>query len=297
MRIVTHPDTESWLAWRRGGITASDAAVISGYRRKPTRAELWLEKLGKGGERELPTEQMQFGLLLEDDAMEMYTRKTGEVVAATQIAGEAEGTTFPMRATLDGMTSSGKLIECKAVGVGASRNWPEDGDAEDIPVEVYFQVQHQMRVADVDRCDVLALIPLELRIYPVYRRDDILSMVMELEEEFWACVDARRPPPYLDDRDAEPFIRAFGVEDRCRPMPLEVQDVVDNYEFICEKLRELEVDKKVLRDRILSAMCNNRHASLPDGRVVTCNVTEVAERTQTVKAHKQVRLTIKQPRD
>lgn len=296
MKTVTHQDTESWLDWRRSGITATDAAVISGHRQNPTRAELWLEKVGKANPRQPPNEAMQFGILLEDDICEMYTRKTSEVVSATQICGEAEDTPYPMKATIDGKTESGKLIECKATGIYGSRNWPEDGDWENIPVEVFFQVQHQMRVAGVDRCDVLAFIPLELRIYSIPRNDDILVLLMELEQEFWECVAAEIPPPYLDHCDAEPMIKALGVQDRCVGMSLEAQDVVDNYEFICEKLRELEADKKLLRERILSAMCSNRYASLPDGRIVDCNVIDVAERTQTVRAHKQIRLSIKQPK-
>jgi putative phage-type endonuclease len=296
VRTVTHSDRESWLEWRRGGVTATDAAVIAGHKRNPTRAELWLEKIGKGLARDTPTESMQFGLLLEDDIMEMYERKTCEVISARQVCGEAEDAGFPMRATLDGMTDSGKIVECKAIGVYASRNWPEDGDSDNIPIEVFFQVQHQMRVADVDRCDVLAFVPLELRVYPVSRNDEIMLMLIALEREFWDCVVAKMPPPYLDDRDAEPMIRAMGVHDRTVGLSAEVQEVVDDYESICEMLKELEADKKLHRERILSAMSSNRYGALPDGRIVDCNLIQVAERTQVVKAHQQIRLSIKRPK-
>jgi putative phage-type endonuclease len=297
MKIVSQENHEGWLAWRRAGITASDAAVIAGFANRPTRTELWAEKVGRGlADQEAATEAMQFGLLLEDDILEMYTRKTGVTALLRQVSVESESVDFPMRATLDAVASDGRLLECKAVSIGGANHWPEDGDWENLPSRVLFQVQHQMSVADRDRCDVIAFLPLQLRIYPVRRRDDLIAPLIEMEEEFWRYVADETPPPPLSDAEAESCVRALGVADRCIPLGLDVQEVADDYDKICEDIRELEFDKKRIRERLIAAMAGNRHASLPDGRMLDCNVIHVAERVQTVKAHQQVRLSIKHPK-
>ncbi len=296
MKTVTFYDEAEWLKWRRGGISASDAAIIAGETTRPSRVELWLEKLGKRVPMEA-NEAMRFGKAMEGAIAEMYRWRTEDRVIKTQICGEADGTPYPMRATLDAITESGKILEFKAVSIGGARWWPEDGDAENLPPRVIYQVQHQMRVADKDSCTVVAAIPLELRLYVVQRREDILKPLMEMEEQFWHCIQDKRYPLPVMDEDAEVFIKAMGVRDQAVSLGMEVQDTVDAYERIGAEVRELETEKKRLKDRILSAMFSYRYGLLPDGRTIDCNLIDIPARIQNVKAYTQLRLTVKKARD
>jgi len=289
MRTVKHYDHAEWLRWRRGGISASDAAIIAGEVKKPSRVDLWLEKLGKGTAVE-PNEAMVFGKNMEDALAKMYKWRTYRGLAETQICCEADGTSFPMRATLDAIDECGDIVEFKAVSIGGARYWPEDGDSDNLPPRVIYQVQHQMRVADRDRCFVFAGIPLETRIYEVIRNDEIIGPLMDLEERFWRCVVEEECP---DDVDAETFLKAFGVREHRVGLSINVQDTVDAYELIGSQLRELEAEKKRLKDGILAALGGNRFGELPDGRMIDCKLIEIKERTQVVKAHTQLRLMIK----
>lgn len=296
MRTVKHYGEAEWLKWRRGGISASDAAIIAGEVKKPSRVDLWIEKLGKGTPTEA-TEAMRFGKAMESAIAAMYTQRTHKRVMDIQICGECSDSPYPMRATIDAMDENGDILEFKAVSVGGARFWPEDGDADNLPARVIYQVQHQMRVADANRVLVVAAIPLELRIYEVRRREEIIGPLMALEESFWGYVASEEYPDRhaIDDADAEVFIKAFGVKENRIGLSMEIQEVVDDYEMLGTAIRNSEAEKKRLKDRILSAMCNNRYAELPDGRILDCKLIEIAERTQVVKAHTQLRLTVKRP--
>jgi predicted phage-related endonuclease len=236
---------------------------------------------------------MVFGKSMEDSLAKMYEWRTGSRITETQICGEADDTPFPMRATLDAIDEAGNIVEFKAVSIGGARLWPEDGDAENLPPRVIYQVQHQMRVAERDRCIVFAGIPLETRLYEVRRNDEIISLLMDMEKDFWDAIQLKAYPLPIMDEDAETFMRAFGVREDRVGLSHEVQMMVDLYEETGETLRELEAQKKRLRERILAAMVGNRYGCLPDGRMIDCKLIEIKERTQVVKAHTQLRLMIK----
>ena len=188
-------------------------------------------------------------------------------------------------------------LQLKAVSAGAARYWPEDRDSDNLPPRVIYQVQHQMRVAERERCIVFVGIPLETRVYEVLRREEIIEPLMELEHKFWEHVMREEYPDDVRDEDAETFIRAFGVREAHIGMSIQAQDIVDAYELISSQIREAEIEKKRLRDRIVSGMGGNRYGHLPDGRTIDCNLIQVKERVQTVKAHTQLRLNVKRPDD
>ena len=76
-------DRDEWLAWRRGGIGASDIAGILGISPWASPYSVWANKVGLVADEE-STEQMEMGLDMEPAVERMFHRKTGLWVACQQ---------------------------------------------------------------------------------------------------------------------------------------------------------------------------------------------------------------------
>lgn len=70
-----HRDQRAWLAERATGIGGSDVAALFGMHPFKTAREVWLEKTGRGPQRE-ETPDMRRGRRLEDIAAVVYTERT-----------------------------------------------------------------------------------------------------------------------------------------------------------------------------------------------------------------------------
>lgn len=293
--IETILDVNHWHEWRRTGIGASEAAAVAGQSERPSRVDIWLEKLGRSGPRPEPNEAMKWGKRLEDDIAEAYTEATGIPIPQTQVCCRSPNYSW-MIATLDGLCDD-RLVEFKAVGTWAARNLGESGDVESLPLKWIIQGQHQLFVARKERVDFAVFLPtLELRIYPVMRSNLLIDSLIEIEEEFWGCVKSEQPPPTLDVADCESLLRHYGNHETRIDLPREVACDVDRYECAGEQIKEIQRIRDEARARIIAALGRHKYGDLPDGRVVTASVAQISERTQTVRAHTQVRLSVRAPR-
>lgn len=73
--IAQHRDERAWLAERARGIGGSDVAALFGMHPFKTARDVWLEKTGRGPQRE-ETPDMRRGRRLEDIAADVYTERT-----------------------------------------------------------------------------------------------------------------------------------------------------------------------------------------------------------------------------
>jgi putative phage-type endonuclease len=295
MAIETILDPAHWMEWRRTGIGASEAAAVAGQSNRPTRMEVWLDKIGRSGPCPEPSEQMRWGHRLEDDIADAYSEATGIQILITQVCCRSDSHPF-MIATLDGVTDD-RNIEFKVCGHWASRTLGESGDTETLPLHWLIQVQHQMEVSGKDRTDIAVFLPtLELRIYPVFRSNLLIDSLIEIESEFWEHVKSETPPPASDPSDYEHVLRYRGNAETRVALDHNVIMAVDMYQHACAEIKELELMKDQARAEIIAALGSNKYGDLPDGRVVTASVAQISERTQIVKAHTQVRLSIRAPK-
>jgi putative phage-type endonuclease len=295
MGIETIFDPAHWHEWRRTGIGASEAAAVAGQSDRPTRVEIWLEKLGKAGPRPEPNEAMRWGHRLEDDIAEAYTEATGIPIIQTQVCCRSDSRPW-MIATVDGVAQD-RLVEFKATGHWAAKQLGESGDVETLPLRWIIQAQHQMACYGADRVDFAVFLPsLELRTYPVERSELLIDSLWEIEAEFWECVKSETPPPTLDVADCEHLLRYYGNHETRVELDHSVLTAVDMYEHAASEIRELELVKGQTRARIIAALGRHKYGDLPDGRVVTASVANISERIQTVRAHTQVRLSVRAPK-
>lgn len=181
MQLKISQGSQDWLDLRRSKITATDASVVMEASPWKTPYQLWLNKIG-----EIPdspqTEQMRYGLEMEDEARKFFENMTGlemhpQVVVSDQIPW--------MMASLDGITSDGKdIVEIKCPG-------REDHHAAIeglVPVKYYPQVQHQISVCELDRAFYFSY-QIGCGVCVEVKRDDsYIKRMIELEKEFYDCL-------------------------------------------------------------------------------------------------------------
>lgn len=145
--LMARPSEAEWLAARRLGIGASEAAIALGVAPYGSPHELWLRKLGRWPDVE-QSEAMELGLLLEDDVAELYRRRTGRRIEREQVF--LRGRQRPhLLATLDAVDSEGEVVEFKTTSAWA-REVGEEG-TDELPAHWLVQAHQQMYLAQAER--------------------------------------------------------------------------------------------------------------------------------------------------
>jgi putative phage-type endonuclease len=181
--------TAAWLAWRRGGIGASDAPAIMGVSPWMDLDTLWLEKTGRrtGG---FANPAMRRGQRLEPEARALYIRTTGVSVAPTCLE---HGTDSWMRGSLDGISGDGRVVlEVKCPGA------PDHATAlrGAVPAKYVPQLQHLLAVSGAEVCHYWSYRDGAGRLIEVAPDPGYIHGLVERERDFWQHVlEDRRPRP------------------------------------------------------------------------------------------------------
>lgn len=176
-----------WLNWRKGGIGASEAPVITGDSPWLTPLQLWEQKLGLSQPR-AKNPAMLRGLMLEPLAREAYEAYTGNIMEPH--CRIHPGHEF-MLASLDGISLEGDLIlEIKCPGA-------EDHQAAlagRIPQKYQAQIQHQLSVTGAQACHYWSFDGRDGVLVEVTPDGSYIRDLIEVEQEFWQQVLNREPP-------------------------------------------------------------------------------------------------------
>ncbi|MFR4988705.1 YqaJ viral recombinase family protein [Anaerotruncus colihominis] len=201
-RILTSTENlpyEDWLDYRRQGIGGSDASVVCGISRYKSPVELWMEKTGQLPYQEAG-EAAYWGAQLEGLVRTEFTKRTGlEVRRVNQLLQSGE---HPfMLANLDGICEHPELGACIFEAKTASAYKAGEWEGS-IPAEYMLQIQHYMAVTGYQAAYIAVLIGGNtFRWKLVMRDEELISMLIRLESDFWDHVDDGTPPP-LDGSDA-----------------------------------------------------------------------------------------------
>jgi putative phage-type endonuclease len=186
--LTAQLNREEWLAARRQGIGASDAAAAVGLSKWCTPLELYLIKRG-----ELETtenEPMRWGTALEPVIRQEYANRTGRTVILPGLLRHPR-IEFAL-ATPDGIADGDRLLEVKTART--AQDWGEPGTNE-IPTEYMLQVQHALAVVGLVVCDVAVLVGgQDFRLYEVEADHELQEMLFDQEAEFWRRVREGDPP-------------------------------------------------------------------------------------------------------
>ena len=191
LRRPLEQGTAAWLAWRRGGIGASDAPVIMGVSPWMDLDTLWLDKTGRRADG-TSTPAMRRGQQLEPVARARYTAVTGVRVAPVCLEHPAHDW---MRGSLDGLSDDGGVVlEIKCPGArdhAVAR-------AGAVPAKYVPQLQHLLAVARAPLCHYWSFRDGEGVLIEVAPDPGYIAGLIERERRFWGLVLAdRRPLPQL----------------------------------------------------------------------------------------------------
>jgi predicted phage-related endonuclease len=185
--------TDAWHAERLTGIGGSDANIIlSG---DPERVhQLWQEKLGLAAGEDLSwVLPVQTGSATEELNCAFYAHATGRAVTNRGDLCRRDDRAY-MRCELDGRTHTATgedaILECKHVNAFST--------IEEVVQKYMPQLHHNMHCARVGHAVLSVFIgTLKHEIYEIALDDFYLIALLDAEQEFWRCVEAKEQPAGL----------------------------------------------------------------------------------------------------
>jgi len=275
---------EDWLELRRKGIGGSDVSVVCGISKYKSPVELWLDKTGQiqGDEAGEPA---YWGVQLEALVRAEFTKRTGiEVMPVNQLL---QGTEHPfMLANLDGTCEHpdfGTVIfEAKTASAYLANAWDDK-----IPDEYMLQIQHYMAVTGYGGAFIAVLIGGNCFRWKFVERDEeIIAMLIQLETDFWNCVQESVPPP-LDGSDAsKEFLNnqfPDSVPRSTIELPKDAADLILQYEFAAQEESKAK-ERKQQAENLLKEMLGSNEVGTIGERVITWkSVNQTRLDTKTLK--------------
>ena len=273
-----------WLDYRKTGIGGSDAAVVCGISKYKSPVELWMEKTDR-----LPYEEAgeaaYWGTQLESVVRAEFTKRTGiEVTMIKQILQSEE---YPfMLANLDGVCEHPDLgtciFEAKTASAYKAAEWEDT-----IPDEYMLQLQHYMAVMGFNGAYIAVLIGGNTFRWKFIERDEeMISMLIKLESDFWNYIQKDTPPP-LDGSEAsakflaERFSECTGAKIE---LPESAAELLTEYDNACEEL-EIITERKQKAENLLKEMLGNNEIGTSGERVITWkSISQERLDTKTLKA-------------
>lgn len=185
-KLQLEQNTPEWLEFRKKKLGASDSPIIMGKNPSCTPYKLWRQKLDLDPP-QFENYAMRQGKEKEEIARQEFIKRTGiEIFPDVRVSQ----TTDYWMASVDGISTDGKtLVEIKN---------PLSVKPSVVPELYKHQVQKQMYVYELERMiyfDYYSNFMIE-----VYRDDDCIKEMLEVEAIFWECLQTLSPPP-LGDKD------------------------------------------------------------------------------------------------
>ena len=274
-----------WLEYRKKGIGGSDASVVCGISRYKSPMELWLEKTDQIQHTEAG-EAAYWGTILESVVRTEFTKRTGIEVQCVNQLLQSEENPF-MLANLDGVCQHPEygtcIFEAKTSSVYKAAEWDDT-----IPDEYALQLAHYMAVTGYRGAYIAVLIGGNTFRWKFIARDDeLISMLVALEKNFWNHVQNNTAPP-LDGSDASAKFIAVRFPNSVPKSQITLPDtavqLLQQYELACEQLT-LAAEKKQHAENLLKEMMGTNEIGTAGNWTITWK-SVVQERldSKTLKA-------------
>ena len=258
-----------WLEYRKQGIGGSDAAVVCGISRYKSPVELWMEKTDQMPYQEAG-ESAYWGTQLEALVRTEFTKRTGiEVRTVNQILQSEE---HPyMLANLDGICEDAEHGICGFEAKTASAY--KAGEWEDtIPDEYQLQIQHYMAVTGYKGFYIAVLIGGNtFRWRFVERDEELITMIIELERDFWNHVQEMTPPSLDGSKATAQFLAERFPDSTPKSqitLPETAAALLEQYDAACQQM-EVLTEQKQKAENLLKEMLGCNEIGTIGDRVIT----------------------------
>lgn len=203
--VAIRQHTDAWHEFRRTHITATCAAVIAGE--TGSVMDEWARMRGLVDEPEFDEATRQLmdeGLAIQPYLLDFYARRTGRKVRNINTVRVSRE--WPVAACSPDGEVVGEPVGLEAK-MSTAAKWRTT--AEDVPGDVFAQVQWQMYVTGWERVDVVALLFGRPRIIEVPRDDAYIADLVALARQFWTWVETGERPPVDGSENARRVLTAL----------------------------------------------------------------------------------------
>lgn len=245
---TTGLDKREWLAYRKQGLTGTDAGAIVGMNPYISAFKVYQDKITDEIE-EFDNESMRQGRDLEAYVAKRFEEHTGKKVKrANAIFYHPEHAW--MLADFDRLIVGEKAgLECKTVGAYSADKW-KDGK---IPLHYQLQVQHYLAVSGYESWYIAALIlGREFIVHKIERDEDMIQDLITIEERFWTQHVLKHQPPEPDGSDnyTEMLNKKYKASAGKKMYLVGIQDELHRRKEIEELLAKLSHEKNEIDQKI-----------------------------------------------
>jgi putative phage-type endonuclease len=254
--VIPITSEDQWLAERAKDVTSTEIAALYGLSPYVSHFELWHRKKGNFIEEGRTSERVTWGKRLQDAIAAGVAEDRGWEAARfdsyVRVPELRIGSSFDFRVT-DQKLGPG-LMEIKNVDKFVFREeWIDDGTGIEAPQHIELQVQHQMEVAGVPWCALVALVGgNEARVVIRERDERIGADLRKHAAEFWFTVNANTPPTPDYRVDAEFLGRLYGMSAAGVTIDAdpETENLLARYVALGELIKERDAVKAQVLERI-----------------------------------------------
>ncbi|SFU39526.1 YqaJ viral recombinase family protein [Alicyclobacillus macrosporangiidus] len=238
---------DEWLAWRRLGIGGSDAAAVAGISPWKSPTSLYLEKLG-AAEPEEAGEAAYWGTLQEPLVAKEFKERTGYLVRRRNAMLRHPEHDF-MIADIDRLVHiPGRgwgVLEVKCTGARHSGDWEDDK----VPDHYMLQLQHYLAVTGLEFGFFAVLIGgQKYHQVEVERDDQLIDYLVQIEKDFWHCVETRTPPELDGSISSVNVLDYLYPPEKTNPdevqLPEDMEFWIQQYIEACGDIKEAEERKQ-----------------------------------------------------
>lgn len=285
LAVTENMPYEDWLEWRKKGIGGSDASVVCGISRYKSPVELWLDKTGQLPYQEAG-EAAYWGTQLEALVRAEFTKRTGIEVEHKGVLLQSEEYPF-MLANLDGTCEHPDygtcIFEAKTASAYKAGEWDDA-----IPDEYQLQIQHYMAVTGYKAAYIAVLIGGNTFRWKLVERDEeLISMLIELEADFWHHVEDGTPPA-MDGSNASAKFLSERFPDSVPKsqiiLPDTAADLIQQYDTACEQLEAITEQKQAAENKLKELLGKNEVGTAGDRIIVWKSVSQERLDSKTLKA-------------
>lgn len=285
LAVTENMPYEDWLEWRKKGIGGSDASVVCGISRYKSPVELWLDKTGQLPYQEAG-EAAYWGTQLEALVRTEFTKRTGIEVEHKGVLLQSEEYPF-MLANLDGTCEHPDygtcIFEAKTASAYKAGEWDDA-----IPDEYQLQIQHYMAVTGYKAAYIAVLIGGNTFRWKLVERDEeLISMLIELEANFWDHVQMNTPPAMDGSAASAKFLSERfpdSVPKSQITLPDTAADLIHQYDAACEQLEVITVQKQEAENKLKELLGENEVGTAGGRIIVWKSVSQERLDSKTLKA-------------
>lgn len=283
-------EKREWLKWRTMGIGGSDVSIIAGVNPYRSIFQLWQEKTGQVELEEKETEFTHFGSILEPIVKREFTRRTGLKVRNRYVIFQNENYPF-MLADLDGIVYENKkmcIFEAKTASAYKKEVWEEG-----VPVEYLYQIQHYMAVTGAEKTYIAALVGGNCFLYhEVYRDDEMIHKIIEMEKEFWVnCVLKGNPPKADGSLATTEYLNTVYRESNGKSieLPSEALLLFEQYDTLSAQIQKLKKEKDTVMNQMKDYLKDNENGIVGNRQVTWKSITTTSfDKKRLEKEQKEI---------